>query len=74
MEVVLTLFWTWLVSSSLVLLAGRHHDSSVYQSPRPWDRLFQEGGIIIYLALMIPIFSLIAAGLTLMPFVREDSE
>ena len=74
MQVVVALFWTWLASSSLVLLADRFHDSSVYQPPRPWDRLFQEGGIIIYLGLMVPIFSVIAAGLTLIPFAREAPE
>ena len=66
-----TLLWTWLVSLSLVLVAERFHDSSVYQPPRPWDYLFREGGIIIYPMLMVPIFSVIAAALTFVPFARR---
>ncbi len=73
MQVAVTLLWTWLASSSLVLLAGMFHDSSVYQTSRPWDYLLREGGIMIYLPLVAPIFSVIAAALTLIPFARKPA-
>lgn len=71
MQTVVTLFWTWLASSFLVALADKFHDSSVYQPPRPWDHLFYEGGILAYLGLVIPIFSIIAMALTIIPFAGE---
>jgi hypothetical protein len=67
LQACVTLLWTWLASSALVLLAESLHDSSVYQPSRPWDYLLREGGIMIYLPLIAPAFSIIAAALTLIP-------
>jgi hypothetical protein len=71
MQATVAFLWTWLVSFLLVLLADKLHDSSVYQPVRPWDYLFYEGGIIVYLELITPIFGLIAGALTFIPFARK---
>jgi hypothetical protein len=56
---VLAFLWTCVGTYGLVLLSDRFHDSSVYHPPKPWDPVFNEGGIIFYLVL-IPLLSLIA--------------
>jgi hypothetical protein len=74
MQACVTLMWTWLASSALVLAAGMFHDSSIYPPPRPWDHLLREGGIMIYLPLIAPVFGIMAAALTLIPSTRENRE
>ena len=66
MQTVIAMFWTWLASSALVLLAERFQDSSY-----PWDYLFYEGGMMVYLPLVVPVFAIIAAALTIIPFAGE---
>jgi hypothetical protein len=71
-QVASSFLWTGLGTFALIRIADHLQDSSVYQPPRPWDHIMQEGGIIAC-TVLVPVFACIAFGVTLYPLKRENS-